>query len=38
MTTAEADQVVAILVPLIKQFLHDKTHADSVPVSSLINE
>jgi acetylornithine aminotransferase len=25
MTTAEADQVVAILVPLIKQFLYDKT-------------
>ena len=38
MTTAEADQVVAILVPLIKQFLHGKTHADSVPVASLINE
>jgi acetylornithine aminotransferase len=38
MTTAEASQVVAILVPLIKQFLHDKTVGNSAPVASLINE
>jgi acetylornithine aminotransferase len=38
MTTAEANQVVAILVPLIKQFLYDETHGNSVPVASLINE
>ncbi|MBC7648250.1 MAG: aminotransferase class III-fold pyridoxal phosphate-dependent enzyme, partial [Vitreoscilla sp.] len=38
MTTAEANQVVAILVPLIKQFLHDKTLGNRVPVASLINE
>jgi acetylornithine aminotransferase len=38
MTTAEANQVVAILVPLIKQFLYDETLGNSVPVASLINE
>ena len=38
MTTAEADQVVAILVPLVKQFLYNKTLQTSAHKESLINE
>ena len=38
MTTAEADQVVAILVLLIKQFLHDKTTDIRSSEASVMND